>query len=78
VHVRLSTRRIEHRRSSSVYAPKLICSDNICPYFLPCRFAGRQIHASEDDGSVNHALIRDYDAEVSRLDRFGQELEEST
>jgi len=41
-------------------------------------FAGRQIHASEDDGSVNHALIRDYDAEVSRLDRFGQELEEST
>ncbi|XP_066334857.1 splicing factor U2AF-associated protein 2-like [Miscanthus floridulus] len=41
-------------------------------------FAGRQIHASEDDGSVNHTLIRDYDAEVSRLDRFGEELEEST
>ncbi|XP_039835536.1 splicing factor U2AF-associated protein 2-like isoform X2 [Panicum virgatum] len=40
-------------------------------------FGGRQIHASEDDGSVNHALIRDYDAEVSRLDRFGEELEES-
>ena len=46
-------------------------------FFLPCRFGGRQIHASEDDGSVNHALIRDYDAEVSRLDRFGEELEES-
>ncbi|PAN41157.1 hypothetical protein PAHAL_8G021100 [Panicum hallii] len=41
-------------------------------------FGGRQIHASEDDGSVNHTLIRDYDAEVSRLDRFGEELEEST
>jgi len=41
-------------------------------------FAGRQIHASEDDGSINHTLIRDYDAEVSRLDRFGEELEEST
>jgi HIV Tat-specific factor 1 len=46
--------------------------------FLPCRFGGRQIHASEDDGSINHSLIRDYDAEVSRLDRFGEELEEST
>ncbi|RLM58704.1 hypothetical protein C2845_PM18G14810 [Panicum miliaceum] len=41
-------------------------------------FGGRQTHASEDDGSVNHTLIRDYDAEVSRLDRFGEELEEST
>ncbi|KAL6640465.1 hypothetical protein ACP70R_021588 [Stipagrostis hirtigluma subsp. patula] len=40
-------------------------------------FGGRQIHASEDDGSINHTLIRDYDAEVSRLDRFGEELEES-
>ncbi|KAL6650711.1 hypothetical protein ACP70R_009636 [Stipagrostis hirtigluma subsp. patula] len=38
---------------------------------------GQQIHASEDDGSVNHTLIRDYDAEVSRLDRFAEELEES-
>ena len=37
-------------------------------------FAGRQIHASEDDGSVNHTLIRDYGAEASRLDRFGEEL----
>jgi HIV Tat-specific factor 1 len=46
--------------------------------FLPCRFGGWQIHASEDDGSINHSLIRDYDAEVSRLDRFGEELEEST
>uniref|UniRef100_A0A0A9G0Q0 Uncharacterized protein n=1 Tax=Arundo donax TaxID=35708 RepID=A0A0A9G0Q0_ARUDO len=41
-------------------------------------FGGRQIHASEDDGSVNHTLIHDYDAEVARLDRFGEELEEST
>lgn len=41
-------------------------------------FGGKQIHASEDDGSVNHALIRDYDAEVSRLEKFGEELEEST
>ncbi|CAD6268872.1 unnamed protein product [Miscanthus lutarioriparius] len=41
-------------------------------------FGGRQIHASEDDGSINHSLICDYDAEVSRLDRFGEELEEST
>uniref|UniRef100_A0A453CAU3 RRM domain-containing protein n=1 Tax=Aegilops tauschii subsp. strangulata TaxID=200361 RepID=A0A453CAU3_AEGTS len=41
-------------------------------------FGGKQIHASEDDGSIKHALIRDYDAEVSRLERFGEELEEST
>jgi hypothetical protein len=47
-------------------------------FLAACRFGGRQIHASEDDGSVNHTLIRDYDAEVSRLDRFGEELEEST
>ncbi|VAH33791.1 unnamed protein product [Triticum turgidum subsp. durum] len=26
-------------------------------------FGGKQIHASEDDGSIKHALIRDYDAE---------------
>ncbi|TVT97962.1 hypothetical protein EJB05_56762 [Eragrostis curvula] len=38
-------------------------------------FDRRQVHASEDDGSINHTLIRDYDAEVSRLDRFGEELE---
>jgi hypothetical protein len=46
--------------------------------FLLCRFGGKQIHASEDDGTIKHALIRDYDGEVSRLDRFGEELEEST
>ena len=74
MHVCLSTR----RRLYSICAPGLICSDSICSHFLPCRFAGRQIHVSEDDGSVNHTLIRDYDAEVSRLDRFGEELEEST
>lgn len=39
------------------------------------RFAGRQIHASEDDGLVNHATIRDLDAEASRLEQFGAELE---
>ncbi|XP_020111905.1 splicing factor U2AF-associated protein 2 [Ananas comosus] len=38
-------------------------------------FAGRQIHASEDDGSVNHALIRDFDEEAARLEQFGAELE---
>ncbi|KAF3642642.1 hypothetical protein FXO37_22418 [Capsicum annuum] len=38
-------------------------------------FAGRQIHASEDDGSVNHALVRDIDEETDRLDKFGAELE---
>jgi len=62
---------------SNIRAPGLICPDTFFFFFLPCRFGGRQIHASEDDGSVNHALIRDYDAEVSRLDRFGEELEES-
>ncbi|GLT95574.1 hypothetical protein SLE2022_132480 [Rubroshorea leprosula] len=38
-------------------------------------FGGRQIHASEDDGSVNHALIRDLDEETQRLEQFGAELE---
>lgn len=42
---------------------------------LVYRFGGRQIHASEDDGSVNHALIRDIDAEMSRLEQFGAELD---
>lgn len=41
-------------------------------------FGGKQIHASEDDGSIKHSLIRDYDAEVSRLERFGEELEEES
>ncbi|XP_072950627.1 LOW QUALITY PROTEIN: uncharacterized protein [Typha angustifolia] len=38
-------------------------------------FGGRQIHAAEDDGSVNHAHVRDLDEEVSRLEQFGAELE---
>lgn len=38
-------------------------------------FAGRQVHASEDNGTVNHALIRDYDADAARLEQFGAELE---
>lgn len=39
------------------------------------RFAGKQVHASVDDGSVNHALVRDLDEETDRLERFGAELE---
>ena len=39
------------------------------------RFGGRQIHASEDDGEVNHANIRDLDPDAKRLEQFGAELE---
>ncbi|KAJ9669894.1 hypothetical protein PVL29_026454 [Vitis rotundifolia] len=39
-------------------------------------FGGRQVHASEDDGSVNHALVRDLDADAERLEAFGAELED--
>lgn len=39
------------------------------------RFGGRQIHASEDDGSVNHALVRDLEEDAARLEQFGAELE---
>ncbi|XVE90694.1 hypothetical protein DITRI_Ditri20bG0097500 [Diplodiscus trichospermus] len=38
-------------------------------------FGGRQIHASEDDGMVNHALVRDLDEDAARLEQFGAELE---
>ncbi|XP_059438046.1 splicing factor U2AF-associated protein 2 [Corylus avellana] len=38
-------------------------------------FGGRQIHASEDDGLVNHASIRDLDYDAARLEEFGAELE---
>lgn len=38
-------------------------------------FGGRQIHASEDDGIVNHASVRDLDDDLARLDQFGAELE---
>ncbi|XP_021843433.1 splicing factor U2AF-associated protein 2 isoform X1 [Spinacia oleracea] len=38
-------------------------------------FGGRQIHAVEDDGSVNHAALRDYDDEGERLKKFAAELE---
>lgn len=38
-------------------------------------FGGRQIHASEDDGSVNHALVRDLEEDAARLEQFGSELE---
>lgn len=39
------------------------------------RFGGRQIHASEDDGSINHALVRDLEYDAKRLEEFGAELE---
>ncbi|KAF8064756.1 hypothetical protein N665_1169s0014 [Sinapis alba] len=38
-------------------------------------YAKRQIHASLDDGSVNHAAVRDFDLEAERLDQFAAELE---
>ncbi|CAI0408287.1 unnamed protein product [Linum tenue] len=38
-------------------------------------FGGRQVHASEDDGVVNHTTVRDYDADAQRLEQFGAELE---
>ncbi|GER51329.1 splicing factor U2AF-associated protein [Striga asiatica] len=38
-------------------------------------FGGKQIQASIDDGSVNHALIRDLEEETDRLEKFGAELE---
>ncbi|KAF3455172.1 hypothetical protein FNV43_RR05620 [Rhamnella rubrinervis] len=38
-------------------------------------FGGRQIHATEDDGVVNHALVRDLDQDAARLEQFGAELE---
>ncbi|KAG6645284.1 splicing factor U2AF-associated protein 2 [Carya illinoinensis] len=38
-------------------------------------FGGRQVHASEDDGLVNHALVRDLDYDAARLEQFGAELE---
>ncbi|KAG7028435.1 HIV Tat-specific factor 1 [Cucurbita argyrosperma subsp. argyrosperma] len=38
-------------------------------------FGGRQIHASEDDGLVNHASVRDLEADAVRLEQFGSELE---
>lgn len=44
--------------------------------FYDCRFGGRQIQASEDDGLVNHAAVRDLDAEALRLEKFAAELEE--
>ncbi|KAK6136238.1 hypothetical protein DH2020_030027 [Rehmannia glutinosa] len=41
-------------------------------------FGGKQIHASIDDGSINHALIRDIEEETDRLEKFGAELEADT
>ncbi|KAJ6312012.1 hypothetical protein OIU77_013712 [Salix suchowensis] len=38
-------------------------------------FGGRQIEASEDDGLINHALVRDHDEDAARLEQFGAELE---
>lgn len=53
----------------------LNCNESDCFQF---RFGGRQIHASEDDGSVNHALVRDLDADAERLEAFGAELEDES
>lgn len=39
------------------------------------RFGGRQIDASEDDGLINHASVRDLDEDAARLEQFGAELE---
>ncbi|GAV83085.1 RRM_1 domain-containing protein/DUF4339 domain-containing protein [Cephalotus follicularis] len=38
-------------------------------------FGGRQIHASEDDGLINHAMVRDEEEDAARLEQFGAELE---
>ncbi|KAM1251326.1 hypothetical protein ACFX2I_033708 [Malus domestica] len=38
-------------------------------------FGGRQVHASEDDGLVNHASVRNLDEDAARLEQFGAELE---
>ncbi|KAJ7982542.1 Splicing factor-like protein [Quillaja saponaria] len=38
-------------------------------------FGGRQIHASVDDGLINHASVRDLDEDAKRLEQFGAELE---
>ncbi|CAF2132486.1 hypothetical protein HID58_013032 [Brassica napus] len=35
----------------------------------------REIHASLDGGSVNHAAVCDFDSEAGRLDQFAAELE---
>ncbi|GAB2277149.1 hypothetical protein Dimus_011856 [Dionaea muscipula] len=38
-------------------------------------FGGKQVNAVEDDGSINHALIRDFEAEGEQLERFSAELD---
>ncbi|XP_020676666.1 splicing factor U2AF-associated protein 2 isoform X1 [Dendrobium catenatum] len=38
-------------------------------------FGGKQIRASEDDGTINHSRIRDFDADAERLEQFASELE---
>ncbi|KFK25854.1 hypothetical protein AALP_AA8G171000 [Arabis alpina] len=38
-------------------------------------YAQRRIHASLDDGLVNHTMVRDPDLESERLDQFAAELE---
>lgn len=50
---------------------------NFCRTYpdLPIRFGGRQVHASEDDGLINHATVRDLDEDAKRLEQFGEELE---
>ncbi|XP_042039757.1 splicing factor U2AF-associated protein 2-like [Salvia splendens] len=38
-------------------------------------FGGKQVNACLDDGTVNHALVRDLEEETDRLEKFGEELE---
>ncbi|GJU33673.1 splicing factor U2af-associated protein 2, partial [Tanacetum coccineum] len=38
-------------------------------------FGGRQIHASEDDGLVNHALVKDTQYDEEQLEKFAAELD---
>ncbi|KAK8937657.1 hypothetical protein KSP40_PGU002375 [Platanthera guangdongensis] len=38
-------------------------------------FGGKQIHASEDDGVIDHTRIRDHAADAERLDQFAAELD---
>ncbi|RVW57507.1 HIV Tat-specific factor 1 [Vitis vinifera] len=55
-----------------------LCNESVLLGLLWSWFGGRQIHASEDDGSVNHALVRDLDADAERLEAFGAELEDES
>ncbi|CAA2999000.1 splicing factor U2AF-associated 2-like [Olea europaea subsp. europaea] len=38
------------------------------------KFGGRQIHASEDDGMINHTSVWVLDEDTDRLEKFGAEV----